>query len=73
MNSLADRLLHARVNREIINYYIEYRCIKLVNPKRRANGGECIETIYNVSVERMRQAVNAAGLDVAANVLTIWS
>ena len=74
MNQLAARLIEARRNNDIINYYVEYQCIKIVHHARRTRDDrDTVERINGVDVDTMRQAVRQSGQDVAAHVLTIWS
>jgi len=73
MNRLAQRLVAARAAGELINYYIEHEYVYLVLPRRRLDQNDRAEQINGVSIETMRRAVRQAGIDVAANVLTIWS
>jgi len=73
MNRLAARLAEAVENKEIINYYIEYQYVQIIRPARRFVDEDVNEQINEVPLDRMRQAVRQAGMNVAAHVLTIWS
>jgi hypothetical protein len=73
MNQLAFRLVSALENNEIINYYIEYRYLKIIDPQRRPGTYETSEQINDIDIETMRSAVRQAGINVASKIQTVWS
>jgi len=73
MNLLAQRLIQARTAGEIINYHVAQKRLEFLTPARKFNDKDTLESVGDVSVERMLDAVRQTNVDVAAHVLTIWS